>query len=250
MKNRLLMMVALLLFGCSSQQVVKTDVAAGNSPAELNAQLGLEYMQAGNAVLAEKKLKKAMMFDASLDSPYLYLAELYKRQNILNVAEKFYLRGLKNATNKAALNNHYGAFLCAQKRVREAEKHLSKAGKDVAYSQRDVAYENAALCLMSDNNFLRAEKYLHKALVINPRRLHTLYLLAQLSYKREAYQDAQDFLQRMGSLSYQPSPASLLLEMRVARQLGDKDGSNRFAATLRKRFPDSNEVKMLGQAAP
>ena len=67
----LVLVLVLVLSGCASKQAQQS----AESPAQINARLGLNYMQQGNYEIAMEKLKRALEQDPNLADAHHYIAE-------------------------------------------------------------------------------------------------------------------------------------------------------------------------------
>jgi type IV pilus assembly protein PilF len=235
------LMLTLVLAGCSSTTVregVDTEKAA-----KANADLGLRYMLQGNNEVALAKLKKALAFDPQYVPAHHYLAELYRRLNRPEDADKHFREALYYLEGEdSSLHNNYGGFLCSRDQFAEGEKQFLKVLENPVYQRQDLVYENLGLCLERKPDYDKAEAYLRKALQRNSQLPKSLLAMARISLARENYLSARAYLQRY--LAVAPhTPESLWLGIRVERVLGDKDALASYGLILKGRFPDSPETK-------
>ena len=233
-----------ILTACSSSPP-KHDPAVGvDSPAQVNAKLGLSYLQHGNYDVAEAKLKKALQQDPKLGEAYHYLAELYRRTDKDDLAKDNYRKALRYSPDDMNLQNNYGVYLCEKGDYDEAVEALVKVAKSRDYDRPDQAYANAGLCALRIPDEKRAEDYLRRALEINKVLPGALYQMAELSYKQQKYMHARAFIERYGAVA-RPSPQSLLLGARVELKLGDHRAVEKYATQLSDQFPDAEETTEL-----
>jgi type IV pilus assembly protein PilF len=218
--------------------------------ADLNAQLGLAYMEQGNNEEALKKLRHALDLNPDLASANHYIAELYRKLGKNREAERHYRKALSLTPSDPMLLNNYGVFLCSQHRLDEALERFLAAVKQPFYKTPEVAYDNAGLCALQIPDEKKAEEYFRSALRVNPRMPDALYEMADLSFKQHKYLHARAFVQRYTDVAT-PTPQILWLAVRVERELGDKAAADRYAKQLTERFPTAEETLLLhGQKAP
>lgn len=217
-----------------------------NTPAEINAQLGLDYLQQGDVDIAIQKLKRAQEQNPNLAATYHYYGLLYQRLSSWDLADQNFKHALDLAPHDAAIQNNYGAFLCDRGRYREAEKLFLEAAQSPEYKRSYEAYENAGLCAQRIPDKKKAEQYFRRALEINPVLPTSLFNMAQLSFEDGEYLKARAFLQRYHAV-VSPSPQTLFLGVRVERALGDAAAAERFRRRLSADFPQSEEAKKLDQ---
>lgn len=217
--------------------------------AQLNAQMGLEYMEQGNDELAMEKLQHALELDPHSADANHYMALLDVKLGRNNEAEDHYRRALSEQPNDPNILNNYGLFLCRQKRLDEARDKFLAAAKQPFYRTPEVAYTNAGICAMEVPDFKKAEEYLRAALRQNPAMPDALYEMAHLSFEQKQDLHARAFVQRY--LEVAPAgPQLLLLAVRIERRLGDETSAMKYANQLRSKFPTSPEADALDEAAP
>lgn len=242
-----LLLALVLAGGCANppaRTVLEQEEAERDSPAMINARLGLSYMQEGKLQVAESKLKKALAADPDLVLAHLYIAELYNRMQRYEEADRHFRNALKLAPDDGLLHNNYGAFLCSRGQYAAAEKHFLTAADARDYQAPDKALENAALCALGVPDTELAEAHLRRAIEINPRRARSLYLLAQLKYGQGDFMGARAFVERLYAVAPK-TPAALLLGVRIERQLGARDTAAELARQLREQFPNAPETASL-----
>lgn len=237
----ILLFTTVLLVGCSNpvREGVDTEKAA-----QANADLGLRYMMQGNYELAMEKLNHALTYEPNHVPTHHYLAELYRRLERYDDADKHFRRALRYADGEdSLLQNNYGSFLCSQGRIDAGVRQFEKVLDNPVYPRRDQVYENLGLCLESKPDIEQAEMYLRKGLEINPRAPKSLLAMARLSFERKNYLSARAYLQRYSEVA-RHTPESLWLGIRVERILGDKNALASYGLSLKGNFPDAKETKL------
>jgi type IV pilus assembly protein PilF len=236
-----LLIVALsLLFAACSSQPRQT----GESPAEINARLGLNYMQQGSYDVALEKLKRALEQDPNLPAAHHYIAALYNTIRNFDLADQHYRRAVRLSPNDPALLNNYGVFLCEQTRYREAEERFVRAAGISGYQQPDEAWQNAAFCMLRIPDQDKAERYFRRALDINPLLPVVLYQLSQLNHDAGEQMHARAFLQRYEAIAPH-SAQTLWLGVRIERALDNLPAADDYARQLREQFPRAEEAALL-----
>jgi len=81
--------------------------------------------------------------------------------------------------------------------------------------------------------------------LIRPDMVGALYNLAELTFARGASKDAEIYLVRSMRLTGAPSIEALTLGVKVARANGDKAAEGSYLQQLRRRFPDSPQLREL-----
>ena len=85
---------------------------------------------------------------------------------------------------------------------------------------------------------------LRRAVLIRPDMIGALYNLALVTYERGATKDAENYLARYTRLAASTLDA-LVLGVRIARANGDKALEDSYMQQLRRRFPDTPQLREL-----
>jgi len=247
MKKRYRVFVALSLvlslMACTSDGIrKKTD---GDSSSEINARLGLAYMQQGNYEIALEKLQRALEQDPEQVSAHHYIAELYRLLKSPDDAQVHFDAALKLTPKDFELHNNYGVFLCEQEDYIAAEKSFLMAVSTApVYKPRHEFYENLAQCMMRKPDYVAAEKYFRIVLEADPGMPVTLYQMARLTFDSGKYFRARAFFQRFSEVSEQTAE-SLWLGIQIERKLGDEKVAREYARQLKTNFPLADETVTL-----
>jgi type IV pilus assembly protein PilF len=233
------LILAAVLTACSEVPVKPKDKPQyAETPAKINAELGLGYMQQGDMKRAKQKLDLSLHYNPDYEKAHHYIAELYRRLGELDKADKHYKRAIELAPEDSGLHNNYGAFLCERKRFQRAEEQFLLAVHDPLFNGRTQAYENLGLCAADAGEEVKAEKYLRTALKADPRLVKSLFRMAELNYGKGDYLRARAYLERYQEVG--PKTAeSLWLGVRVEHHMGDREMMQRYAYELSRAFPES-----------
>jgi type IV pilus assembly protein PilF len=234
-------MLAIILSDLASCASISPDMERA---AQINVQLGVEYLRQGDLEQALKKLERAIQEDPNLPSAHNALALLRQRLGQSKEAEKHFHRAIKLDPSNSEAQNNYGVFLYDQERYREAEEHFLEAIKNPFYSTPALAYENAGLAVQKIGDCEKAKEYYRKALQLEQRLPQSLYHMAEINFEQGHYQEAQEYLQRYWAVT-QHTARSLWLSIRIEDKLNNKDAVSSYALLLRQNFPDSNEAQLL-----
>ncbi len=246
MKNhcRLLtpLVLLMLLAACTSDSLRKPDV---ESSSEINARLGLAYMQQGYLEIALERLQRAIEQDPQQVTAHHYIAELYRQLKSPDDASVHYQLALQLTPEDFSLHNNYGVFLCEQKDYEAAEKSFLMAISTAPiYKPRHEFYENLAQCMMQSIDYTKAEKYFRIVLETHPRMPVTLYQMARLTFEAKKYLRARAFFQRFTEVSTQTAE-TLWLGIQIERQLGDERTAGEYIRQLKTNFPLATETVTL-----
>lgn len=205
--------------------------------AQINTQLGLDYLRQGNLEMASSRLNKALEQNDKLAETHLGLALVHAHYGEVGKAQRAFDRARSLAPEDANIIASYGQFLCEQGDVEAAEQQFAKALSMPRYMTPEVAYSNAAVCYQRNGDVAKAEENFRRALVYNPRFARALRHLAAISYDRQDYLRARAFLQRLEAQGGH-SLESLVLGLRTEYALGDRQAKQAYADELVSRAPD------------
>jgi type IV pilus assembly protein PilF len=227
------------------EKTVATEPRSDSRLAEINTQLGVEYMKEGNYEVALKKLKKAIDIDAGYARAYDVLGLLYVQLGENNNATQSFKRALELAPNDSNILNNYGLFLCRQGDPKQAQELFAKAVQNPLYQTPEVAYTNAGLCALDQQKDREsARKFLRQALEKNPEMPVALLQMSRLTFDDKQYMAARGYFERYAQVGKHTS-ASLWLGVQIEQQLGNTDAADSYAMTLKGKFPDSQEAQRL-----
>jgi type IV pilus assembly protein PilF len=243
-------MLSLSLLGCSAnstfQQAAVQNRYEPEKAAEINMQLGIEYMRRQQYDVSLNRLEKAIEIDPSYADAHNALAVLYERLGQDVQAREHFLRAIALNPSGSDIHNNYGQFLCKRGQWETAHEHFNQALQNPLYRSPEIPLTNAALCAMRAKNYSRAESYFRQVLQKNANYPLALYQMSVLHYEQGRYTDAQSYLRRYLRVGRQTAE-TLWLNFRVARALGQRDRAASYAGQLRSQFPDSQEVRLLNQ---
>jgi len=212
--------------------------------ARIRVELAANYYQQRDYKVALDELGQALRADPEYAAAYGLLGLVYMDVGDQPRAEESFQRALRLAPNDADLNNTYGWFLCQTGREREAIGRFEVALRDPLYATPSKSLHNAGICSMRIGDEAAAEKYFVRAFQADASNAVAMYNLGEIYLKRQELERARFHSQRLLD-TYQPSPQTLWLALRVERALGNRDDEARLGAQLRRRFPGSPETALL-----
>lgn len=243
---RLLALSLLLaLAGCAST----SDSQFGAQPreaAQLNAQLGAQYLRNDRLQLAKNKLDKALRQDSKNADAHAVYALLSMRLNQPEQARDHFETALDLREGDPQILNNYGTFLCDQGDYQQGIDMFLKAAENPLYETPSYAYANAGRCALQADQFDKAQGHLRQALELDPRLASALYDLARLEFRRGRLDRARNYIERYHQVAT-PAPESLWLASRVERALGNRANADEYGKRLLREFPDSPQAdRFLG----
>lgn len=234
-----LLFFSIFLTGCSSVGGVKSSKASN-----VNADLGIRYLQAGRLQLANEKLLKALKQDPNSTSANHYYAILQQRLGDSNKARQYFTKAVNLNPKNPEIRNNYGSFLCDNGQAQAAIQQFTSAINDPLYKTPEFAYTNAGICLRKTGNDVKAEKYFRNALRKKSAFPSALLEMAGLYNDRKSYPRAQAFMSRYESVG-KSSPKALELCSIINQKMDDIAKSESCKSALLRLFPESAEAQRV-----
>ena len=244
--TRLLFVVGALLVasGCVRTGVIKEPIGSPEEAAQANFALGVEYFKKNNLTVAYDKFKRSVEQDGSHAQSHAFLALVAEQLDQKKEAKRHYRQALKINAKDPVVQNMYGAYLCREGEMLEAEEHFLAAANNRFYGTPEAAYTNAGSCALKENDYDKALGYLDKALTVSPNYSLALWEMANLHYQQDRDLQARAFLERLGQPNQLP-PEALLLGYRIAHRGNNRMRMDSYRSELTERFPDSTETTQL-----
>lgn len=242
---------ALLLAGCAAQPmggesgVANTQLdSESRQRARAFTDLAHAYFVRGQYKVALDELRKAITADNRFGPAYNVYGLIYMELAENKLAEENFRRAIDLDRSDSETRSNYGWFLCTQGRHDEGLDQFSTALRNPLYAQPEQAMANAGLCAERKGDLALAEANLIKSLKLQPDNPNTVIKLAGLYFRQGKLADTQRLLARHAELA-PPTAESLWLGVRLERKLGDRMQEAAYGLQLRKRFPGSEEERLL-----
>lgn len=241
--------LAIAVSACSSSSDFRQLPGNESKPAAINTQLGIAYMQDNKPSLALASLQKALRQDPDLALAHNAIAVLYQQLGEYDKADYHFRRAVDLEPGDSDAQNNYGAFLCRQGRIKEAERHFQAALNNPLYNHPEQAYFNWGFCAVKAKDDVKAASYLRQALQRDPKYAPALLEMARLSYRQKQYLNARGYLQRYQAVA-SPTADSLWTGIEIERALGDRNAVASYALLLKSKYPDSDQTRKLLDSRP
>lgn len=239
----LIALISLIGAGCASQQQQEAEDKNLKARARSHTDLGAVYYQKRQLEIALEEFTAAAKIDPDFGLAYNGLGLVHAALGQDDLADANFRRALQIEPNSSESHNNYGGFLCSRNRIDESIKEFMAAVKNPLYATPAVAYTNAGICALRKQDAVNAEVYFQKAMQVDPLFNVAAYQLATIQFNRKDAVSAKRTLQN--AILSQPTPEILWLAIQIARTLGVKDDEASYALELRRRYPDSEQAKLL-----
>lgn len=208
--------------------------------------LGLQYLRQNNLRSSRFHFNKALKIDSKSAGAYAGLAELMLREGDSERAERFFKKSIDLNPEYALARNNYGSFLFQRKRYKEALKQFLLAADNLDYDRRPMAFVNTGLSHVKLGDLDAAEAAFVRALNLDLNMSRAFLEMADIAYAKGEYPAANQLMVRY-QYGGRPTPRSLLLQIKIATKLDDKNQESSARLALKNLFPKSDEFKALSQ---
>ncbi len=234
-----------LVAGCvTTGGETKRNKSSPTEAAQINYELGSQYLRQGDLKLARERLERSVSQDPNLPGPHIALALLFEQTGESERANSAYKRALKISPNNANALNSYAVFLCKRRDYETGQAMFLRAANTPGNRAPEVALANAGVCALEKPDMVMAEQHFRQALQRNPKFADALLQMAVLSLSRDDAFRARAFLARYED-EYPMTAETLLLGVRIEKVGGDGDALSRYAEKLRSEFPMSRQARSL-----
>lgn len=238
-----LCMLSLISTGCANQQQQEKQSETLKDRARAHTDLGAVYFQQKQYEIALDEFTLASKIDPSFASAFNGLGLVNAALGKDDMADANFRKSIQLEPMNSEARNNYGSFLCARNRIDESITEFLAAVKNPLYATPAMAYTNAAICSMRKKDMASAEAYLQRALQIEPLSLAAAYQMANIQFKRNDAVAAKKTLQNV--MFGQVGPEILWLAIQIERAVGARDAEASYSLELRRKYPDSEQVKLL-----
>ena len=227
-----------------SRPVTDSGGADARRRAEVHTALAGEYYSRGNYGVALSETRLAIKDDPTYFNGYAMQGLVLMELREDGPAREAFGKALALAPNNPEVLNNFGWFLCLRNESARGLEMMRRAAADTLYPTPEKAWFSIGLCLRRTGQVAEAEEALRRAVLIRPEMIGALYNLAQVSFERGSMKDAENYLTRYMRLAT-PNLEALVLGVKVARANGDRASEESFLQQLRRRYPDSPELRDL-----
>lgn len=214
--------------------------------AAIRVELAANYFQQGSLQVAINEANEAIRILPTFSAAYGMLGLIYMNIREDAKAEENFKRSVQLAPKDPDLNLNYGWFLCQTGRESESMAFFDIAARDPLYRSPAKVYQNAGICSRRLAKEGDAEAFLRKGLALEPNNAVIIYNLGEVLLNKGDIANAQVLSERLIS-GFEPTAQTLWLAIRVQRKLGANEQVASFATQLRRRFPESPELKLFLQ---
>ena len=240
----LLAAVAVSLVACASPDS-RSRAERKMDMARLKTQLAVEYMRMQDYRNAVQAINEAIQAESGFDYAWMIKGIIYQSLKSNDEAEVAFRQALSISPKSAEINNNYGWFLCSSGRPTAAIPYFDRALEDPTYPTPHIATMNKGICAGRAGQYGEAASYLAKARATAPWFAPVIKEIARLQLMQGQNGNALKLMNQYQSKVEVLGPDDLLLGWKIARANGDTQAAYEYEATLRTRFPGSDEMKEI-----
>ena len=238
-----------VLSGCVSTTAVENKVPDQTSKsdpllrAQIHTERAAEYFRLGNIAVALEAVRQALAVAPNHAPAHNMLGIIYMQLRDDAQAAQAFEQALRLVPNDSETLNNYGWFVCERQNPANAMQYFQAALKNPLYATPERALYNSGVCLKRAGDVRGAETQFRSAIQRQPLMASALYELAEIEFTRGRMREAEGMLARHNQLIQMPSADALLLGARIAHMQGDRSAESSYVQQLRRRFPDSPQMR-------
>lgn len=173
---------------------------------------------------------------------------IYMRLGDQRQAEDSFRRALQLNSRDADTLHNYAWLMCQQRRYSESIAMFTQANAIPLYGGQSKTYMSRGLCELAAGQKAQAETSFARSYELDASNPISGYNLSRLLFERGDLQRAQFYIRRLNN-SELSNAETLWLGMKVERRMGNSQVVEQLATQLRRRYPQSSEMKSFERGA-
>jgi type IV pilus assembly protein PilF len=231
----------------SKDRVTASDESAASKKANVRLELATAYFSRGQMTTALDQVKLAIAADPTHSAAFSLRGLIYASLGDDKLAEESFQRALQISPRDADTMQNFGWFLCQKKRYTEADAMFVRALAVPQYRDAPRTMLAQGVCQSYAGQPELAERTLQRSFELDPANPSTAVNLAELLFRRGAYDKAKFYIQRVNNQPEVVSAQTLWLAARIENKMGNESEVKLLGTKLRDRFPESPESAAFEQ---
>jgi len=251
-----LLAVAALLSACAggpaavpADQPAPVLTASDQTDIERRARVRLElataYFSRGQLETALDETKLAMQVKPDMAEAHNPRALLFAALGEDRLAEDSFARALQLSPRDGPTLHNQAWFLCQRGQYAKAQERFDTLLAQPLYRDQARSLLARGVCFGRDGKFAEAEAALMRAYELDPANPSTGLNLAEVLYRRQAYERASFYIGRINDAPDATNAQTLWLAARIERKLGRESVVRVLGERLRRRFAQSPEAALF-----
>lgn len=242
--KRVLFVLLVVSLAACTKTVTKQpfgDKVSKEREVESRVQIALIYRDRDQPDEAMRELQRAMEVNPKSPRVHEVLALVLEETLDYERAEEHFSKMLRYDSEYSRGRANYGFYLMRRGNCPEAYKHFQQVVTDIYYPRRALVYYQMGICAGEMGKTEEMLTAYRRSVALDNKLAPPLLELSRFAFDNQDYPKAQEYLDRFDALTQQPTPASLLLGIRLARVFNDKDTAASKEMALKNLYPRSQE---------
>ena len=245
------LLIAAALAGCASgsqqqqQPRTESDKTDNDRRAQVRLELASGYFARGQYETALDEVKLAMAAKPDLPEAINLRNLIYAAMGEFGLAEEGFKQLIARDRNNGDTLHTYGWFLCQRQRYAEAYQQFEAAVAIPTYRTPSRTLLAWGACEAREGRLVPAQVHLTKAFEAEPGNPTIALNLGEVLYRQGEYERARFYVRRVNTNVEQASAASLWLELRIERRLGNSSNMDDLGQQMRRKYPQAAETQAL-----
>jgi type IV pilus assembly protein PilF len=235
--------------GLAANEPSAVPTASDQTDQERRARVRLElagaYFGRGQLDTALDETKLALQVKPDLGEAYSLRALIYAAMGEDRLAEDSFARALQLNPRDYGAQHNQAWFDCQRGRFAPAQARFEALLAQPQYRDQARSLLARGVCFGRDGKFAEAEAALMRAYELDPANPSTGLNLAEVLYRRQAWERASFYIGRVNDTPDAVNPQTLWLAARIERKLGRDAAVRVLGERLRQRFAQSPEAALF-----
>lgn len=241
------LLIAVALTGCAtqpSQPRTASDQTDNDRRASVRLELAGGYFSRGQYDTALDEVKQALAAKPDMPEAINLRSLIFAAMGEYGLAEDGFKQLLARDRTGDTLHN-YGWFLCQRQRYADAYQQFEGALALPTYRTPARTLLAWGACEAREGRLVPAQQHLTRAFELDPGNPTVALNLGEVLYRQGDYERARFYARRVNGNVEQANAASLWLELRVERRIGNMANMEDLGQQLRRKYPQAAETQAL-----
>ena len=244
------LLIAAMLAGCantggSQQPRTASDQTDNDRRAAVRLELAGGYFGRGQYETALDEVKQALAAKPDMPEAINLRSLIFAAMGETKLAEDGFKQLLARDPKNADTLHNYGWFLCQRQRWAESYQQFESALAVPTYRTPARTWLAWGACEAREGRLIPAQAHLSKAFELDPGNPTVALNLGEVLYRQGEYERARFYARRVNANVEQSNAASLWLELRVERRMGNTSTMDDLGQQLRRKYPQATETQAL-----
>jgi len=251
-----LLAATLLQIGCaplpsapapSRELPTASDQTVGERRAKVRLELASLYFSRGQHETALDEIKLSLQASNTLPEAYSLRGLVYSAMGEERLAAENFQHALQLNPRDGGTLHNFGWILCQRDRFAEAQAQFQAALALPLYRDAQRTLLASGVCHGRAKQWPEAERALMRAYELDPANPSAGLNLADVLYRREAYERARFYIARVNDKAETANAQTLWLAARIEHKLGKLATQRVLGEQLRNRYPQAPETALFDQ---